>query len=332
VRIGLLGLGRIGAFHAQTLAALPVVDSLVVADLQPSVTRQVAALVDAEPAESMEAVLHAGVDGVVVAAASQAHASLLGAAVEAGVPAFCEKPLAPSLEQSVAVCDLVVGSGVPVHVGYQRRFDPAFSAAQAAVSSGELGWLHTLRSTTLDPVPPPASYIATSGGLFRDCLVHDFDAVRWVSGEEVVEVYASGSDRGADFFAEVGDVATCAALLTLEGGALAVVSGTRYNARGYDVRLEVHGSKDSVAAGLEDGLPLRSVEPGAAYPAGPAHPTFMERFLGAYRAELQAFTEVVAGERPSPCTVEDALVAEQIAEACTRSLHEHRPVRMEEIR
>jgi myo-inositol 2-dehydrogenase / D-chiro-inositol 1-dehydrogenase len=331
MRIGLLGLGRIGAFHAQTLADLPAVDSLVVADLVPSVAEQVAALVDAEVADSMEAVLRAGVDGVVIAAASQAHPALLSAAVAAGLPAFCEKPLARTLEESAAVRDVVVASGVPVHVGYQRRFDPAFVAAQAAVSSGELGWLHTLRSTTLDPYPPPASYIATSGGLFRDCLVHDFDALRWVSGEEVVEVYATGSDRGADFFAEAGDVASCAALLTLEGGALAVVSGTRYNARGYDVRLEVHGSNDSVAAGFEDGLPLRSVEPGAAWPAGPAHPSFMQRFVGAYRAELHAFTEVVAGERPSPCTVEDALVAEQIAEACTRSLHEHRPVRIEEI-
>jgi myo-inositol 2-dehydrogenase/D-chiro-inositol 1-dehydrogenase len=168
--------------------------------------------------------------------------------------------------------------------------------------------------------------------MFRDCGVHDFDVLRWVTGSEVVEVYATGSNRGADFFAEVGDVDTSAAILTFDDGTLGVVSNTRYNARGYDVRLEVHGSKDSVAAGLEDKLPLRSVEPGITFPAGEPHQFFMDRFLAAYRAELEAFTEVVDGIRPSPCTGADALEADWIAEACARSQREHRPVRIAEVR
>jgi myo-inositol 2-dehydrogenase/D-chiro-inositol 1-dehydrogenase len=168
--------------------------------------------------------------------------------------------------------------------------------------------------------------------MFRDCGVHDYDAVRFVTGREVAEVYATGSNRGAAFFAEHGDVDTSAIILTLDDGTLGVVSNTRYNARGYDVRLEVHGSEDSVAAGLEDRLPLRSVEPGATFPAGDPYPAFMSRFLPAYRAELQAFTEVVAGERTSPCTIADALEAEWVAEACTVSWREHRPVRLDEVR
>jgi len=219
-----------------------------------------------------------------------------------------------------------------VQIGYQRRFDIGFQAAHAAVKRGELGWLHTVRSTTLDPAPPTPAYVAVSGGLFRDCGVHDFDIIRWVTGREVIEVYATGSNQGEDFFAAAGDVDSSAAVLTLEGGTLAVVSNTRYNPRGYDVRLEVHGSKDSIAVGLEDRLPLRSVEPGTSFPAGRPHPVFMERFEPAYRTELEVFAELVAGERDSPCTVADALEAEWIAEACTLSHREHRPVRIDEVK
>ncbi|MFL6192519.1 MAG: Gfo/Idh/MocA family oxidoreductase, partial [Actinomycetes bacterium] len=219
-----------------------------------------------------------------------------------------------------------------VHIGYQRRFDAAFQAARAAVASGELGWLHTVRATTLDPAPPPAAYVAVSGGIFRDCSVHDFDIIRWVTGREVVEVYATGANRGDELFARAGDVDTSAAVLTLDDGTLVLVSNTRYNPRGHDVRLELHGSKDSIAVGFDDRLPLRSVEPGASFPSGEPYQFFMDRFLPAYRAELQAFTEVVAGRRPSPCTVADALEAGWIAEACTTSLQQHRPVRMEEVR
>ena len=332
MRLGLLGLGRIGAFHAATLCALPVVDSLVVADLDPARAQQVADEVGAEAADSLTSVLRAGVDGVVIAAASDAHPGLLTAAVDAGLPVFCEKPIARALPQSVEVLRRLQGSDVPVHIGYQRRFDAGFAAARQSVRSGELGWLHTLRSTTLDPSPPPPAYIATSGGMFRDCGVHDYDAVRWVTGSEVVEVYAVGSNKGDPSFTAAGDVDTSAALLTLDDGTLALVSNGRYNGRGYDVRLEVHGSKDSVAVGLDDALPLRSAEAGTSFPAGPPHATFMQRFLPAYRAELAAFTEVVGGLRPSPCTAADALEAEYVAKACSRSLREHRPVRIEEVR
>lgn len=331
MRLGLLGLGRIGEFHAQTLAGLPEVDHLLVADPAPGRAQEVAQRVGAEPADSPAAVLAAGVDGVVVAAGTGAHPELLLAATRAGVPVFCEKPIARTLADSVQVLEQVQQTGVAVQIGYQRRFDAGFVAAREAVRSGELGWLHTLRSTTMDPSPPSAEYVAGSGGLLRDCAVHDFDAVRWVTGREVVEVYATGSNRGAAFFAEVGDVDTAAVVLTLDDGTLALVSCTRYNPRGYDVRLEVHGALDSIAVGMDERLPLRSVEPGVTFPSGTPYPAFMDRFLPAYRAELVAFTEVVAGTRPSPCTLVDALQAERVADAGTRSLREHRPVRVDEV-
>jgi myo-inositol 2-dehydrogenase/D-chiro-inositol 1-dehydrogenase len=330
MRLGLVGLGRIGAFHARTLTDLAQVTSLVVTDAVPAVTAQVAARLGAEPADSPDALLAAGVDGVLIAAATDAHPALLRAAVDAGLPVFCEKPLAARLDDGRAVADDI--RGAPVQIGYPRRFDPAFRAVRAAVVDGTLGRVHTVRSTTLDPAPPPRAYLAGSGGLFRDCTVHDLDAVRWVTGQEVTEVHATGSDRGDAMFAELGDVDAAALVLTLADGSLGLVSNSRYNARGYDVRLEVHGSGDSVAAGLDDGLALRPLGPGALAPAGPPHGFFMDRLAAAFRAELAAFTEVVAGTRPSPCTVDDALEVAYLAEAATVSLREHRPVPVAEMR
>jgi myo-inositol 2-dehydrogenase / D-chiro-inositol 1-dehydrogenase len=332
MRIGILGLGRIGAFHAETLSGLDAVESLVLTDPFAEAAKSAAERFGGEVVDSPEALLAAGVDGIVVAAATDAHPKLILAGVEAGIPVFCEKPVAKHMSEGVEVLRAVEGSDVPIQIGYNRRFDTGFVNARAAVQSGELGKLHTVRSTTLDPAPPPAAYIAASGGIFRDCSVHDFDIIRWVTGREVVEVYAVGGNRGADYIKEAGDADTTGAILTLDDGTIAVVSNSRHNARGYDVRMEIHGFTDSIAVGLEDKLPLRSVEPGVTFPAGTPHDFFMDRFTAAYRAELTAFTEVVAGTRPSPCTIADALEAGWIAEACTLSLHEHRPVTIAEVR
>jgi myo-inositol 2-dehydrogenase/D-chiro-inositol 1-dehydrogenase len=324
MRLGLIGVGRMGSVHAATLAGLPAVTSLVLADLAPSLARAAAERVGARAADTPQQLIESGVDGVVIAAATDAHPRLIRAAVSAGLPVFCEKPLAACAAEAAALQQYVRASGVPVQVGY--------AAARAAVAGGELGWVHTVRSTTLDPAPPPRAYVAGSGGLFRDCSVHDFDAVRWATGREVVEVYAAGSANGDPFFAELGDVDSAATILTLDDGATAVVSNSRYNARGYDVRLELHGTADSVAAGWDDGVPVRNAEPGASFPAGPPHQFFGDRLAAAFRAELEAFTEMVAGRRDSPCTVDDATEATWIAEAATRSLREHRPVRVAEVR
>ncbi len=335
MRLGLVGLGRIGAFHAGILAEVPAVDSLVVTDLVPERTAAVVARHGDRGVEgvgSLPALIGAGVDGVVIAAGTDAHTALVLACVEAGLPTLCEKPVAPSGAEGAALLHRLQGSTVPVQIGFQRRFDTAIAAAKAAVDAGELGFLTTIRSTTLDPEPPPPAYVAVSGGVYRDCGVHDFDVIRWISGQEAVEVYATGSNQGADFFREHGDVDTAAAIVTFAGGTLGVVSNTRYNGRGYDVRLEVHGSRDSVAAGVDEGWPVRATEPEATFPSGPPHRFFMDRFRPAFRAEFEAFLQVVAGERPSPCTVADGLEADWIAEACTRSQREHRPVRIEEVR
>ena len=336
MRIGLIGLGRIGAFHADTLAGLDHVDELVVTDPVAAAVEAVTGRIGkAAAVADPDALLASGVDGVVIAAATNAHADLIRAAVAKGVPTFCEKPVAGTIAESLAVEAAVAGSDVPVQIGYPRRFDPAFVAARDAVRSGELGRVTTVRSTTLDPAPPPAAYLAVSGGIFRDCSVHDLDAVRWVTGQEVVEVYATGAvdpDAPAEMYAAHGDHSTVSALLTLSDSTIGVVSNTRTNGRGYDVRLEVHGSADAVAAGLDEGLPLRSTAPGATWPTGPAHAFFMDRLAEAFRIELGVFTRVAAGELDNPCTVTDAMGTAWAAEAATLSLAEHRPVTIDEAR
>ena len=332
MRIGLLGLGRIGAFHAETLAGLPAVEELVISEPVPELAEQAAGRFGARIAGSPEAMLASGVDGVVIAAPTRLHAGLIELCVAAGLPTFCEKPLAHDSHEAVRLACRVADTHVQVQIGYPRRFDPAFAAARAAVADGDLGTVHTVRSTTLDPAPPPRAYLAASGGIFRDCAVHDYDAVRWVTGQEVIEVYAVGTNQDAEWFGELDDVHTASAVLTLDGGALAVVSNTRYNARGHDVRLEVHGTRDSLAAGLGPRLPLRSAEPGVSFPDGKPFTFFMDRLAEAFRTELTAFTEMVAGRRASPCTVLDAVETGWVAEACTLSLREHRPVQIEEVR
>jgi myo-inositol 2-dehydrogenase/D-chiro-inositol 1-dehydrogenase len=332
MRIGLAEAGRIGAFHAGILSGLPAVDSVVVADADAARAAEVAGRLHLEAADSPRHLLGLGLDALVIAAPTRAHPELIVAGTEAGLPVFCEKPVAADLNSTREVIKRVGGAAAAVQIGFQRRFDAGYRAARKAVQSGSLGWVHTLRATTLDPAPPAAAYIETSGGLFRDCGVHDFDAIRWVTGREVREVYAVGANRGAGFFRAAGDVDTMAAVLTLDDDGLAVVSSTRYNGAGYDVRLEVLGSRDSICAGLDDRLPLRPAEPGATFPSGPAHPGFSDRFADAYRAELAAFVDLAEHGGQSPCTMSDALEAFCIAEACELSRGRHQPVAVAEVR
>lgn len=333
MRIGLAGTGRIGAFHARTLAALDGVDALVVADAFPESARAVAAATTAVPTEAVavEDLVTSGIDALVVATSTPGHAPLVRAAVVARVPVFVEKPVAATLEETIGTVRLVEASDVPVHVGFQRRFDTGYRRAREAVASGELGFVHTLRATTSDRHPPHPDYVPTSGGIFRDCAVHDADVVRFVTGREVTAVHAVGGTKGEPFFAAAGDVASAAALLTLDDGTIAVLTTTRYSGQGHDVRLEVVGSEGSVAVGLDDSLALRSVEDGVDFPRGPVHEAFMDRFEPAYRAELAAFLDVARGVTPSPCTVRDALEAFRVVEACTLALAEGRPVSLSEI-
>jgi myo-inositol 2-dehydrogenase/D-chiro-inositol 1-dehydrogenase len=325
MRVGLVGAGRIGALHGETLRGLGQVE-LLVADADAERARRVGGAAVA----SIEDLFAAGVDAVVIATPTPTHAALIAAAADAGVPVFCEKPVGADAAEVRAVLARVAAAGIPLQVGFQRRFDAGHVALREAVRAGTLGWLHTLRACTCDPAPPTAEFVASSGGIFRDLCVHDFDAIRWVTGAEVVRVHAVGANRGARFFADAGDADTAAALLTLDDGTLAVCTATRYNGAGYDVRLEACGSRATMVAGLDDRAPLEAALP-TGWPVGPAYTAFMDRFRAAYAAELVAFLEVAAGRQVSQCTGEDALAAQLIADAAELSRRESRPVELSEL-
>jgi myo-inositol 2-dehydrogenase / D-chiro-inositol 1-dehydrogenase len=324
--IGLVGVGRMGVFHARTLLALDAVRTLTIADADSSRARMVADQLGASVAESAEALVEA-VDAVVIATATAGHVPLLKLAARAGIPAFCEKPVALDLRTLDDVIDETARAGIRVQIGFQRRFDEGFLAAREAITQGTIGTLLLLRLATHDHTPPPEAFIASSGGIFRDLHSHDFDSVRFVTGQEVVEVYADGAVRETPWFARHGDVDTAVAILRLSDGPLVILSGTRHDPRGHDVRLEAFGTADSIAVGLDRRTPLRSVEPGVSPPAEPEYANFLERFGDAFRRELAGFVD---GD-PGGGGLEDARAALLVALAAGRSRAEHRPVSIGEI-
>jgi myo-inositol 2-dehydrogenase/D-chiro-inositol 1-dehydrogenase len=331
LHVGLVGVGRIGRFHAATLRSLDDVETLTLADLDPDRAARAAADLEAAAVATAADLIAAGVDALVVATPTAAHAPLLRLAAGAGLPAFCEKPVGLDLATLDAVVETVERAGILVQVGFQRRFDAGYRAARAAVAAGALGSLLAVRAATHDPAPPPEAFIASSGGIFRDLLIHDFDAIRFVTGREVTEVYADGAVRETAWFERHGDVDAAVATLRLDDGTPAILSGTRRDPLGYDVRLELLGTGDSVAVGLDGRSPFRSLEPGVPAAAGPAYRSFLDRFEGAYRGELAAFVAAVRDGGPSACSLREARAALAVAVAADRSRAEHRPVAIREI-
>jgi len=239
---------------------------VTVADADAARADRVAAELGVAAAAMPAALVDAGVDALVVATSTAGHVPLLTLAARAGLPAFCEKPVALDLGMLDPLVDEVERAGTVVQVGFQRRFDTGYRAAREAVATGGVGTLLLVRAATHDPVPPAQAYVAASGGIFRDLHIHDFDAIRFVAGEEIVEVYADGAVREAEWFGQLGDVHAAAAVIRLPSGALAVLTGARHDPLGYDVRLEVFGTRDTIAVGAGTRTPLRSVEPGGAGP------------------------------------------------------------------
>ncbi|MER6921674.1 Gfo/Idh/MocA family protein [Streptomyces spiralis] len=331
MRIGVIGTGRIGTVRANTLSRHREVGSLILTDADPARAQALAHRLGETAAPGVDEIFTWGVDAVVITTATSAHAELIGRAARSGLPVFCEKPIALDLPGTLQALAEVEAAGTILQMGFQRRFDAGYAGAREAVRSGRLGRLHTVRALTSDEAPPAAAWLPLSGGLFRDTLIHDFDVLRWVTGREVVDVYATGSDAGPTMFREADDVDTGAAVLTLDDGTLATATATRLNGAGYDVRMELAGELDQIVVGLDDRTPIASTEPTGPPAADKPWTGFLERFGPAYEAELCAFVELVLGERPNPCDGREALQALRIAEACELSRRAHRPVALAEI-
>jgi myo-inositol 2-dehydrogenase / D-chiro-inositol 1-dehydrogenase len=328
MRVALLGAGRIGAIHAETLGRLLAPGDLVLADLDAERARALAAAVGAEAADIEEAI--AGADALVIAASSNAHPELIRAGIGHQIPVFCEKPLATTLEETGRLVNEIEASGIPFQLGFQRRFDPGYVEGRRRRLAGDLGTVYLVRMVANDHAPPPEAYIPTSGGVFRDSSIHDFDAIRWMTGSEVEAVYADGDARGFEMLARHDDVGTVAVVLRMRNGVLGVLGGGRHNPRGYDIRMEMVGSRDSVAMGLTDRTPILPLDPDAPS-VNSGWDSFLDRFAQAYRDELRAFVQVARGEAESACTARDGLEAMRIAEAASQSLTERRRIDMDEI-
>jgi myo-inositol 2-dehydrogenase / D-chiro-inositol 1-dehydrogenase len=329
VKIAILGVGRLGAFHAKVLRELPGVDELRINDVDSARAAALAKELGATHAGSIDAALE-GADAAVIVTPTGTHADLILRALEKKLAVFCEKPIALDLESTKRVVDHVEKTKGRVQIGFQRRFDAGFQEARRRVRSGELGAVYSFHMTSRDALPPPDAYIETSGGQFVDQLIHDFDVTRWMFGE-VDEIYATGSTLGFPQYAKYGDVATSAALLKVRAGSVGLLEAARHNEAGYDIRVEVYGAKDTIAIGLDPRTPMSSVERDGPKMKDPAYPTFFVRFDSAYRAELAHFLRFARGEAENACTVRDGMEALRIALAARRSLQEHRPVAVKDI-
>lgn len=305
------------------------VDQLLIAD---SVPDRAETLADACPnarAETLDGLFRDS-DAVIIASSTDTHAGLLVRAAEASITTFCEKPISLDLASTKFAVAAVDEAGIKVQMGFQRRYDPAMRAIHDRVGSGDVGVPYLVRSQTHDPEPPPLDYIAVSGGIFKDCLIHDIDVVRFVTGQEVVAVHASGTSIGHPAIAELGDYGSATAVLEMSRGTIAQLSGLRADPNGYDVRLEVFAPEATLAAGWSDRTPIESTEPGVGLPDDPIL-TFWDRFDTAYHAEMRAFVEVVRGTEEPASNHHDAYADLVVAEACDISAAEGRRVLIEEV-
>jgi myo-inositol 2-dehydrogenase / D-chiro-inositol 1-dehydrogenase len=329
VRVAVLGAGRIGRKHARTLATqTPNAELVVIADAVEATARDRAAelRVARWTTDSASVISDPEIDAVVVASSTDTHAPLIIAAAESGKHVFCEKPIALDLENTDCAIAAVERAGVQLQVGFNRRFDKGYRRAKADILAGQVGQIESIRDTMRDPAPPPRNYVATSGGLFRDMTIHNFDCVRWLAGCEAVEVSAMAACLVDPMFAELGDVDTSIVTLRFENGALAVIDNSRRSGFGYDLRTEIFGSDGALLVGFHQDTPVTRLN--AAGVMTDHVYFFLERFEQAYTDEIRDFVDAVAGNRPVSVTGEDGRAALAMAYAAEASLRERRPVEL----
>jgi myo-inositol 2-dehydrogenase / D-chiro-inositol 1-dehydrogenase len=330
--IGVIGTGRIGSTHARLLAAeVPGARVAAVHDTRPEAAQALGDELGVPTLPSAAELLRApDVDAVAICSSTDTHAALLLAAAEAGKPVFCEKPVSLDMAEMDRALRAVEAAGVPFQVGFNRRFDPAHASVRAAVTEGVVGEPHLVRITSRDPDPPPLAYVLVSGGIFLDMTIHDFDMARFVTGSEVVEVFARGALRHEPSYAEAHDIETAVVTLTHESGCLTVIDNSRRAPYGYDQRVEVLGSRGLAASEnpvSHSGLVRTAEGTRTAVPRA----FFLERYRESYVRQWTAFARAVAAGEPPPVSTRDARAPLVIGLAAQRSHDEGRPVRVEEV-
>jgi myo-inositol 2-dehydrogenase/D-chiro-inositol 1-dehydrogenase len=330
VRMGVIGVGRIGRMHADLLARqVPGAAVTAVQDAHEETAREVAFGVGATAVATVDELL-GDVDAVAICTPTGSHADLIVAAAQAGKAIFCEKPVSLDLAQVDRALAVVDETGVPFQIGFNRRFDPAHAAVAAAVADGTVGEPQLVRISSRDPAPPPLEYLRGSGGIFLDMTIHDFDMARFVTRSEVVEVFARGAVRIDSAFESVDDVDTAVITLVHSNGCLTTIDNSRQAVYGYDQRVEVFGSAGMAAS--ENPLAHSAIVRTQDGMRAATLPYFyLERYIPSYLREWEAFVAAIASGETPPVTAADARAPLVIGLAAWRSLREGRPVRVEEM-
>ena len=321
------GAGRIGRIHAENIARHPEARLVKIVDVDGAAARALAERTGAGIGETAAALEDGSIDAVLIASPTPTHAELVEKAARAGKAVFCEKPLDLDHRRAAASVAVARECGVPLMVGFNRRFDPNFARLHEQLEGGRIGRLEILSITSRDPAPPPYDYVKVSGGLFRDMMIHDFDMARWLLGEEPVELFAAASAKVDPEIGRLGDVDTALVVLRTASGTLCQISNSRRASYGYDQRIEAFGEKGMLAA---KNVAESTVEfSGAEGIVGekPLH-FFLERYAEAYRRELDHFVRALAQGRKPMVTGEDGLKALALADAAARSLASSAPVRL----
>lgn len=334
MNIGIIGAGRIGKVHGESVMRF-VKNATVKAIADPFMNEETIAWAKGMGINEIYTDYHAilndkDIQIVLICSSTDTHSKISLEAIAAGKHIFCEKPIDHDVNKIKEVIDALANSNVKYQVGFNRRFDHNFMAAREAVKAGKIGDLNVLKICSRDPGAPPVSYIKVSGGIFLDMTIHDFDMVRFMSGDEVEEVYAIGGVLVDPAIGEAGDIDTAIITLKLKSGALAVIDNCRRATYGYDQRVEAFGSLGQVAIGNDtDSLAVISNADGVT--AEKPKLFFLERYMGAYTAEVNSFIQAVENDTPTEVGVVDGLKPVLIGLAAKLSLKENRPVKIKEI-
>ena len=333
IKVGIIGAGRIGRLHAENLVhRIPGAEVVAVADVMEEAARKLTAELGIPHAfgEPSPIFKDPEIDAVLICSSTDTHAQFIEQAARVGKHIFCEKPIALELEKIDQALAAVERAGVILQVGFNRRFDPSFAEARRLVQSGTIGKPHVLKITSRDPAPPPIDYVKVSGGIFLDMTIHDFDMARFLMGEEVVEVFASGTVLVDPKIGEVGDVDTAVVTLRFASGALGVIDNSRRAVYGYDQRVEVFGERGMVR--VENPKPHQAIVSSADGDHSPPLPHFfVERYTESYVRELEDFLACVREGKAPPVTGLDGKIPVVMGYAAKKSLEEGRPVRLSEI-
>ena len=333
INVGVIGAGRIGTLHIEHLAQnIPDAELVAICSLDRGRVDTLAAQFNLPKVTNDYTTILADtqIDAVLICSSTDTHVQISREAAEAGKHIFCEKPIAFDLAQIDETLAIVEKSGVKFQVGFNRRFDASFRRIREAVAAGEIGEPHILRITSRDPGPPPIEYVKVSGGIFLDMTIHDFDMARYLIGDEVTEVYATGGVRVEPSIGEAGDIDTAVITLKFRNGVIGTIDNSREAVYGYDQRVEVFGSKGMVTAANPLTDTVTFSDSAGTRAAAPPH-FFLERYKPAFLAELQAFLTCIREDTAPLVTGEDGRVPVVMGFAAMQSLRENRPVRLDEI-